>query len=77
MEDHTILEHVDELVAEEHQLRSASPVSDVQRGRLQEIEQQLDQCWDLLRQRKARAEAGRDPDLATLRPTSEVESYLQ
>ncbi|WP_425563613.1 DUF2630 family protein [Pseudonocardia kongjuensis] len=44
--------------------------------RLNAVEIQLDQCWDLLRQRRALQEAGRSPDQAALRPASEVEDYL-
>jgi len=73
----TILAHVDVLVAEEHQLRSGEPVTAEQRSRLGQIERDLDQCWDLLRQRRARLSAGQDPDLAQPRPIAEVESYLE
>lgn len=76
MEDQTVLTRINELVAEEHRLRNvgASPES---RQRLREVEEQLDQCWDLLRQRQARAEFGEDPDDAHVRPVNEVEKYLQ
>ena len=76
MEDQTVLTRINELVAEEHRLRNdgASPES---RRRLREVEEQLDQCWDLLRQRQARAEFGENPDEAHVRPVNEVEKYLQ
>ncbi|HEX2374478.1 MAG TPA: DUF2630 family protein, partial [Actinomycetota bacterium] len=45
--------------------------------RLHEVEIQLDQCWDLLRQRRARRDAGQDPDSASVRPEGTVEGYLQ
>ena len=51
--------------------------SDDERGRLREVEEALDQCWDLLRQRRAARDAGQDPEGAQSRPTSEVEGYLQ
>ena len=71
---------VDELVAEEHKLRSKSSgqgLSQDDRNRLRLLEEQLDQCWDLLRQRRARTEAGEDPSEAHVRSRNEVEGYLQ
>ncbi|HEX8934083.1 MAG TPA: DUF2630 family protein, partial [Pseudonocardiaceae bacterium] len=47
-----------------------------ERAQLTSLEQQLDQCWDLLRQRRARAAAGQDPDDSQVRPVGEVEGYL-
>lgn len=78
MDDKTILEHIDELVAEEKELRSKHhglPSED--RLRLQHLEEQLDQAWDLLRQRRAREDTGDDPDVAQERSVNEVEGYLQ
>ena len=79
--ERTILSHIDELVAEEHQLRSrhrgGEGLSDAERERMQELEVQLDQAWDLLRQRRAKAEYGDDPGNAEQRPPGEVETYLQ
>ena len=80
MDEKTILEHIHELVAEEHQLRSAHAGQGLHgddRTRLQTIERELDQTWDLLRQRRARAENGEDPDAAHERAVGEVEGYLQ
>lgn len=76
MDDQSVLTHINELVAEEHRLRleGATPSS---HQRLRELEEQLDQCWDLLRQRQARAEFGENPDDAKVRPVDEVEKYLQ
>lgn len=76
MDDQSVLTHINELVAEEHRLRQegATPSS---HQRLRELEEQLDQCWDLLRQRQARAEFGENPDDAKVRPVDEVEKYLQ
>lgn len=78
MDDRTILEHIHQLVDEEKQLRASHHglVGD-DRMRLQQLEQQLDQAWDLLRQRRARADNGEDPDVVSERSVNEVEGYLQ
>lgn len=66
------------LIDEEHTLRSdPDGLDDEERRRMKEVEVALDQCWDLLRQRRARAEYGQDPDDAHARPVSEVERYRQ
>ncbi|QNG17890.1 DUF2630 family protein [Rhodococcus triatomae] len=81
MNHQEILDHIQALVGEEHELRSdvqsgkLSP--DEEKARLKQVEEALDQCWDLLRQRNARKNAGQDPDDAQVRPASEVEGYLQ
>jgi hypothetical protein len=80
--ERTILEHIDELVAEERQLRArhqgtGEGLSDAERERMHRVEVELDQAWDLLRQRRAKAEYGDDPENATERDPSEVETYLQ
>ena len=76
--DKTILEHIHELVAEEKQLRAGGHgLSSEDRQRLQSLENELDQAWDLLRQRRAREETGEDPDAAKERSVNEVEGYLQ
>ena len=80
MADREILNRIDALVNEEHELRSRAPgkgLGQEERARLRHLEEQLDQCWDLLRQRRARIEAGQDPSEGQVRPVSEVESYLQ
>lgn len=80
MADGEILSRIDELIAEEHELRSRSVgvgLSGTDRERLTGVEQQLDQCWDLLRQRRAKTEFAENPDDAQVRPVSEVESYRQ
>jgi hypothetical protein len=81
MDEKTILERIHALVDEEHRLRQAEQSglgpTDVDQARLADLEVALDQCWDLLRQRRARQEAGEDPDLARTRPVGEVEGYLQ
>ena len=78
--DAQLVERIDRLVAEEHELErshSEEGLSDDDRTRLQQIEVQLDQCWDLLRQRRARRDAGRDPAEAQLRDAEVVEHYQQ
>ncbi len=78
MDDTSILAHIHELVEEEKQLRADHHGLDGEsRTRLQALEQQLDQAWDLLRQRRAREETGEDPDVAHERSVNEVEGYLQ
>jgi hypothetical protein len=78
MDDTTILAHIHELVEEERQLRTSHHGLDgAGRARLQTLEQQLDQAWDLLRQRRAREELGESPDGAAQRSVNEVEGYLQ
>ena len=79
--DEEILGRIDELVAEEQRLHELSSHGDAlspeDRERLTEVELGLDQCWDLLRQRRARRNAGLDPDSAPVRPTDVVEGYQQ
>ncbi len=78
MDDKTILEHIHSLVDEERGLRAAHHgLSGSDRQRLQHLEEQLDQAWDLLRQRRAREETGDDPNTAQERTVNEVEGYLQ
>jgi len=81
MNDKEILGHIDELIQTEHELRSklaAGELStDEEHARLKAAEEALDQCWDLLRQRRARRDFGEDPSQADVRPPSEVEGYLQ
>ncbi|MEV4756237.1 DUF2630 family protein [Micromonospora sp. NPDC049559] len=81
MDDSTILSRITELVDEEHRLRaraqSTQGSSDDDRSRLRELEESLDQCWDLLRRRRAARQAGSDPETAGARDTAKVERYLQ
>ena len=80
MENQEIVKRIDELVAEEHRLTEAhvgEGLSPEARGRLDAIEVQLDQAWDLLRQRRAQREYGGNPDNADVRPASTVEGYQQ
>jgi Protein of unknown function (DUF2630) len=80
MDDSQVLDRIGALVEEEHTLErqaTGGGLDDREQARLQEVEVQLDQCWDLLRQRRARREAGQDPDTAQVRPGGTVEGYLQ
>jgi Protein of unknown function (DUF2630) len=81
VDDADVIGRIDELVAEEHRLESQAEagkgLSDAETKRLRDIEIGLDQCWDLLRQRRARRSVGEDPDSASVRPAGEVEGYLQ
>ena len=71
MDDHDIREHIKTLVEEEHQLNESG--HDPSRREL--LEEQLDQCWDLLRQRQAKREFGENPDTAQVRDARTVEGY--
>ncbi|WP_405855242.1 DUF2630 family protein [Streptomyces sp. NBC_00090] len=76
MDNEEILDDIGALVEEERVLRQRTGgLLPEERDRLAELEVRLDQCWDLLRQRRAKAEFGEDPDTAAVRPASEVESY--
>jgi hypothetical protein len=75
--DQPVLGHIDRLVKEEERLYTHPQLTEDDRGRLEEIKVELDQCWDLLRQRRALREFGRDPDEAKVRPPKVVENYEQ
>lgn len=80
MDDAQIRAHIERLVAEEHHLLEhgeTHTLTPEDRNRLEALEVQLDQFWDLLRQRRARRGAGQDPDVAHLRSESTVEHYKQ
>jgi hypothetical protein len=80
VDDNEILEHIGGLVGEEHTLLEAAGadgLDETQERRLASLEANLDQCWDLLRQRRARRHAGLDPDDAEARDTDTVEHYRQ
>jgi hypothetical protein len=81
MEDTEILAQIDELIKTEHELRARLAEGKLdsaeEQQRLRSAEESLDQCWDLLRQRRARREFGEDPGAAAVRPRSEVENYQQ
>lgn len=75
-DDQQILANIGSLVEEERALRQRmGGLLPEELTRLAELEVQLDQAWDLLRQRRAKAEFGEDPDTAAVRPAAEVEGY--
>jgi hypothetical protein len=73
--DQTVLGHIEHLVAEEKELYAKGAVTDAEKQQLKQIEVELDRCWDLLRQRRALREFGRNPDEAEVRPAKTVENY--
>ncbi|MFN8233004.1 MAG: DUF2630 family protein [Actinomycetota bacterium] len=80
MSDEDVLERIDRLAAEEHELyrlEGCGEASDADRARLKQLAVQLDQCWDLLHQRRARRAAGLDPDEASVRDPGIVEGYVR
>jgi Protein of unknown function (DUF2630) len=84
MSDQSIAARIESLVAEEHRLRSREQADaddsdqlDEDQRRLQNVEVELDRCWDLLRQRRALRDAGENPDQAQVRDANTVERYWQ
>jgi Protein of unknown function (DUF2630) len=81
VDDEDILARVGSLVEEERELRRRLQDGEIsaeeEHERLRSMEEALDRCWDLLRQRRALRDAGEDPDHAQTRPESEVENYEQ
>lgn len=80
VEDTELLTTIQTLVDEEHRLErehAGAPLDEKTKARMSELEVALDQCWDLLRQRRARRRAGEDPDAADVRPAPTVEGYQQ
>ena len=84
MSDESIAARIERLVSEEHELRTREQTDsshpdalDEDKERLRTVELELDQCWDLLRQRRALRDAGADPDQAQARDTGTVEGYQQ
>jgi hypothetical protein len=88
MDNQDILQRIQDLVDEEHELRGGPEGSgngatgqdaagEERRSRLRRVEEELDQYWDLLRQRRAKSAVRDDPDKADIRPVSEVEGYGQ
>ncbi|MDX6743904.1 DUF2630 family protein [Actinocorallia sp. A-T 12471] len=75
MGDEQILERIKRMIAEEHELRDSGEPGHA--ARVKALEQELDVCWDLLRQRRAAREFGANPGQAHARPTGEVEGYQQ
>ena len=84
MSDESIAARIERLVSEEHELRRREQGDrddveqlDDDKRRLEAVQIELDRCWDLLRQRRAREEFGQDPDEAEVRNADTVERYLQ
>ena len=75
--DQSVLGHIDQLVKEEERLFSQGQLTDHEREHLAKLKVELDQYWDLLRQRRALREFGDDPDKAKVRPAKIVENYEQ
>ena len=79
-EDKKTFSRIEALVAEEKELRARREHGqidqDEEQQRLRAVETELDQCWDLLRQRRALRDTGRDPNEASVRPGGQVEGYL-
>jgi uncharacterized protein DUF2630 len=75
--DERVLAKIHRLVEEEHALRGSSDLGREEQARLEAIGVELDQCWDLLRQRRALREFGEDPNRAQVRPPGIVENYKQ
>lgn len=79
MEDKDVIDRINELAREEHELwgrEAQGDASESDRDRLRRLEVTLDQCWDLLHQRRARRRAGMDPGEARVRDPDTVEGYL-
>ena len=79
MEDQSVRDRIDELAREEHELfekESEGKANESDRERMRELEVTLDQCWDLLRQRRAKRAAGMNPDEARVRDAGTVEGYV-
>ncbi len=79
MEDQKVIDRINALAHEEHELferEARGEVTDAERERMKRLEVTLDQCWDLLHQRRARRSAGLDPDQAAVRDERTVEGYL-
>ena len=80
MDDLDIVRRIGELSEEEHRLEQShtgEALSESELARMKDIEIALDQCWDLLRQRRARRHAGQDPEVASPRAEDVVERYQQ
>jgi hypothetical protein len=79
MSDKNVINHIDELAREEHELferESNGKATDADQQRLRHLQTMLDQCWDLLRQRRAKREFGIDPNEAQMRDEKIVKNYI-
>ncbi|HET9131649.1 MAG TPA: DUF2630 family protein [Terriglobia bacterium] len=75
--DQSVLQRINELVDQEHQMLAREANSEEDQRRLRAMQVELDQCWDLLRQRRALRTVGQDADKAQVRPPEIVEKYEQ
>ncbi len=75
--DQPVLDYIQRLVAEEHRLHEQGALHKADRRRLEQVRVELDQCWDLLRQRRALRDVGSDPDEAEVRAPQVVKNYEQ
>jgi hypothetical protein len=75
--DQPVLNYIQRLVAEEQRLYQQGKLPHADRKRLAQLQVELDQCWDLLRQRRALRDVGLDPEDAQVRPSQIVENYEQ
>ncbi len=75
MNDRSVLDHITKLVEEERTLLGSDAPVEEKEARLRHVGEELDQCWDLLRQRRAKREFGEDPDAAQVRDIGTVEGY--
>lgn len=75
--DQSVLNRIEELVAQEHEMLARETTSEEDRGRLRALQVELDQYWDLLRQRRALRTVGQNADMAQVRPPEMVEKYEQ
>jgi len=75
--DKSVLDQIESLAAEEHRLYGQGALTEADRERLAKLNVELDQCWDLLRQRRALRDVGQDPNQAQVRPPEVVENYEQ
>ncbi len=75
--DQSVLSHINRLVKEEEHLYGQTELTDDDEVRLAKLKVELDQCWDLLRQRRALREFGKKADKAKVRPAKIVENYEQ
>jgi hypothetical protein len=79
VDDEDVIEQINQLAAEEHELfqkESRGEANETERERIEQLQVTLDQCWDLLHQRRARRSAGLDPDQAEVRDARTVEGYV-
>lgn len=77
MEDNNVIHHIQELITAEESLYAKNELTEKDKQQLRQMEVELDQCWDLLRQRRALRDIGKNPDEAAVRPPNVIENYEQ